>query len=385
MNRRITITTGSRLHFGPLSYGPRRGRHFGGVGLMIDRPGVRLAVSRAERDEVGTRGDAVPPPTPPYKGGEFAWDAEEVTARVRAFVAAYRDGCPADRQPPRCRFELFDAIPSHAGLGSGTQLGLAVAKALAILANDDIETVELARRVRRGLRSALGIHGFDSGGLLVDGGKRNEAPPLTEGEPRGIEAPPDFVLPPAPPYQRGEPQGEEGERYDVGALVARVEFPDEWRIVLVTPPGRAGLSGAAERDAFRQLPTMRQATTDRLCRIVLTELLPAVLVADFESCGESLYEYGRTVGEYFAPVQGGVYANRGAAKLAETLRRQGIRGVGQTSWGPTLFVLMPDEEAAGRLRADLGHDSSRRDWRFEIARPLNRGAEVQVETAARHV
>lgn len=36
----VTVRTGARLHFGPLAIHNGPGRSFGGVGLMVDRPGL---------------------------------------------------------------------------------------------------------------------------------------------------------------------------------------------------------------------------------------------------------------------------------------------------------------------------------------------------------
>ena len=47
----LRVTTGSRLHFGMFSFGRPDVRQFGGIGAMIARPGIRLAVRPAERLE----------------------------------------------------------------------------------------------------------------------------------------------------------------------------------------------------------------------------------------------------------------------------------------------------------------------------------------------
>lgn len=322
MLREVTITTGARLHFGLLAHGAAAGsRQFGGAGLMIDAPGVRLTVQRDERDGVTGR--------------------DEDRRRGEQFVQLYRARCPADRWPPPCRIDIHAALPSHAGLGSGTQLGLAMAQGLALLAGEGTAgPAELARRVGRGLRSALGIHGFQRGGFLVEGGKLW----------------PETISP----------------------LVARADFPAEWRIVLISPPDERGLAGADERRAFAALPPMPAATTDRLCRLVLMDLLPAVLEADFPACGEALYEFGRLVGESFAPVQGGTYASPTMAALVTHLRRSGVRGVGQSSWGPTLFALAPDATTARQLTTDLQTDPRWATCHFLTAAPLNTGAALQI-------
>src|SRR4051812_33502895 len=102
------VETGSRLHFGLIRLvadepGQRR---FGGAGLMIDAPGVAVRVEPA---------------------GE--WSAEgpwwEGALGVAHTVAEARG-----REGEARRILVERAAPEHAGLGTGTQLALAVACAL---------------------------------------------------------------------------------------------------------------------------------------------------------------------------------------------------------------------------------------------------------------
>ena len=327
MSRIHIITTGARLHFGLMSYRPPRGREFGGAGLMIDSPSSVVAVSAHAADLV----------TAP---------SAEIGSRAEQFLSAYRSRCPAKFQPPPCHVAVRTAIPAHSGLGSGTQLALAVAQGLALLGGDaSADPVTLAHRVGRGLRSALGIHGFGNGGFLLDGGKTTEE--------------------------------------CIGALEARAEFPASWRLVLITPPGETGLSDSAERDAFAGLPPMPIETTRELRRLGLAVLLPAVIAADFEAAGAALFEFGRVAGDYFSFAQGGTYANATLGRLVDHLREQGHRGVAQSSWGPTLAVLCRDVHSANTLVGDLAVSESWSCCQTRVATALNTGARIESVEADR--
>lgn len=296
----ISIRTGARLHFGLLAVQASAGRNFGGVGLMVDSPECHLTVVRSEQDEIHA-------------------DAELAT-RLAAWREAYRLRCPLSFRPDTCRIEIHSTIPMHAGLGSGTQTALALAAALANFAGEsDIPATELARRVGRGVRSALGIHGFQHGGLLVEAGKQQSD--------------------------------------EISPLITRLAFPSEWRFLLLTPPSDSGLSGDAERSAFMQLGQMATETTDRLCRIVLMDLLPAVTAHDFEATSTALFEFGRLNGNYFTPVQGGLFANSDMQETADWLIAQGCYGVGQSSWGPTLFALCRTQAEAESLQHAVANRS----------------------------
>lgn len=316
----ITAQTGARLHFGLLAVQAASGRNFGGVGLMVEAPGCELSVEASDRDEC------------------FA--EPEIAARLTAWRDEYRRRCPAEHRPPACRIRLAQVIPSHAGLGSGTQTSLALAAALARWAGEEnVSATELARRVGRGARSALGIHGFQQGGLLVEGGKR-------------------------------QPE-------EISPLVSRLDFPPEWRVLLIVPNDRRGLSGDAERAAFSRLTPMASSLTETLCRIVLMELLPAVASTDFSSASAALQEFGQLNGSHFAPVQGGVFADLQMAELAKWLADQGCVGVGQSSWGPTLWVLCSDESEATGRRDEIAMHPSARACTIHLTAAKNNGSHAR--------
>ncbi len=313
----ITVQTGARLHFGLLAVQAASGRNFGGVGLMVQSPGCELSVEAAAHDECLAE--------------------PEMLARLATWRDEYRRRCPAAHRPPACRIQLKRAMPSHSGLGSGTQTALALAAALAQLGGENkIAATELARRVGRGARSALGIHGFERGGLLVEGGKRN----------------PDNISP----------------------LVAHLDLPEVWRMLLITPNDRRGLSGDAERAAFKRLTPFPVSLTESLCRIVLMELLPAVATGDFPSAAAALQDFGQLNGTHFAPVQGGIFADPQMAELAKWLTDQGSAGVGQSSWGPTLWVLCRDEAEAIQCREKIASHPSAGACTIHLTAAKNAGA-----------
>ncbi len=149
--------------------------------------------------------------------------------------------------------------------------------------------------------------------------------------------------------EAGKRRGDEG----LAPLAARALFPPQWRLVLATPSAGRGLHGRVERQAFTRLASESLRHTEALCRLVLLGMLPALAEADLEAFGESLHDFNARVGEAFAEVQGGVYADPRTAECVEHLRGEGVRGVGQSSWGPTLFAVVGDEDRAADLRRRL--------------------------------
>ena len=311
----IRVWTPSRLHFGLLGFAvagdawpDRHGsaiipaRRFGGVGLMVERPGLRIATTAAKE-----------------------WSAEGPLAdRALAFARRFADSIHPQRPdadlPPQ-RLIVEEAPLEHIGLGVGTQLGLAVARALALAWGCDLDAAELARRVGRGKRSALGVYGFEHGGFLVESGKCD------------------------------------GREDGLAPLAVRTSFPTAWRVVLVTPREAPGLHGAAEIEAFAHLTATPNAAarTEALCRLVLLGMVPALAEADLEGFGDSLHDFNARAGETFAAVQGGVYSGPLVAECVAFLRGQGVRGAGQSSWGPTVFGVVADEDRAADLLRRLSH------------------------------
>ena len=239
-----------------------------------------------------------------------AWSASGPCAdRALAFAKTCCDGLGI--------LETFaitvDRCPvEHIGLGTGTQLGLAVARAITLACGQSAMSVtDLAKLVGRGRRSALGIHGFAQGGFLVEAGKRD----------------PHAIAP----------------------LVARLPFPDDWRVLLVVPHGLQGAHGGKELEAFDALGRLQPglAATDNLCRLVLLGMLPAIVERDLEAFGAALHDFNRRAGEMFRPWQGDIYSHPEVAKVIRLLRSAGVKGVGHSSWGPAVFAVVAAGEAAG--------------------------------------
>ncbi len=335
----VRVTTGSRLHFGIFSWRPASGRNFGGLGMMIDEPRLMLTAQPLER-EIGAADTQTSLATA---------SACQIIAppalepRIARLLSHYLREATAPPVP--LRIQLHEAIPQHSGLGSGTQLALALAAAVQPFWSCGPTTpAAWAVRAGRGERSAIGLHGFSQGGFLIDDGRSSES----------------------------------GDSQSPGRLASRLEFPAAWWFALITPPASNGLAGDEEREAFSRLQPMPAEMTARLRSLAFEEIEPAILQRRFSVCSSGLYEFGRRVGEFFAPVQGGTYADAGMRELVDHLRSEGIEGVGQSSWGPTIFALLPDEATAAQVKDSVLADPRWSDCTIRIAAPRNQPADVSV-------
>jgi beta-ribofuranosylaminobenzene 5'-phosphate synthase len=314
--RRLLITAPSRLHFGLYGFGSTLTRQFGGIGAMIDSPSVELELAPAATFSV----------------------AGPLAERVHTFAERWR--VFHDRgELPSCHIAVRNVPPEHSGLGVGTQLGLSVAAALNAWSNvASVTPAELALSVGRGLRSAVGTYGFVHGGLVAERGKLASE--------------------------------------TISPLDMRVALPDEWRFVLVTAQRAKGLAGQAEMHAFQALPAVPPATTEKLIALARLSLLPAAMQADFEQFSAALFEYCETAGMCFAEVQGGPYNGSVLSELVAAMRGCGAGGAGQSSWGPTLFALLPNDQAAAEFVARLRAAVATIEFNVHIAMPNNHGARL---------
>ena len=312
MSNSVTIRVPARLHLGFLDLNGDVGRRFGSVGLPLSEPETVVTLSRAGETSV--------------EGSEAARAEQHLSALCRHL------GIKSHH-----RLVVEQAIPSHAGLGSGTQIALAVAAALRTLHGLPLDVAGDAILLARGARSGIGIASFESGGVIVDAGKNSSGRP--------------------PP------------------VVARLPFPDEWRVLLILDEAVEGLHGQDELQAFRALPQFPAAGAGEICRQVLMGLMPALVEHDLPVFGAAVTTIQTLIGTHFAPAQGGVFTSRRVEALARRLVDAGAVGIGQSSWGPTGFAFAPSEDEARRMVASVG-DATGRGIEIRIVRGRNSGAKI---------
>jgi beta-RFAP synthase len=288
-----------RLHLGFLDPSATLGRRFGSVGLVLEDLATVVELSRlaagAEDSFAGLASGA----------------SESALARARGHLRALRRATGLDAP---VHLTLRRALPVHAGLGSGTQLALAVGHAFSAAFGLGLSSTRLAMLLGRGARSGVGIAGFDAGGLLVDGGPRADGAPA--------------------------------------APVARLALPPAWRVVLVLDPRLQGLHGDAEKAAIAALPPLPRAVAADICHEVLMHVLAGAAGAEFEVFAAGVARIQGLLGRHFAAAQSGrAFASEAVGRLVGWLGEQAGAGIGQSSWGPTGFAIVASAEEARRALA----------------------------------
>lgn len=310
----IRVTAPARLHLGFLDLNGGLGRRFGSIGLAVDRPSTQLTMIKApENSAIGL-------------------ESERAIALLRKFAS--------EKAGAGYAINISEAIPAHAGLGSGTQLALAIGAAVAQMEGRELSASGLAALGERGARSGIGLEAFSSGGFIIDGGKGKE------------DRPPPLTL--------------------------RSDFPAQWRVMLILDRSHSGVSGEAEVTAFAGLPEFPESSAAHICHLVLMKLVPGLKEEDIDAFGAALTEIQEIVGSHFASKQGGSpWTSKAVGDLASRMRDMGATGIGQSSWGPTGFAFVDSQKAAERLYHSLNEDAKRDGLEILIAHGRNSGASIE--------
>ena len=289
----------ARLHFGLLTVGNLLDYRYGGAGLMINGPATIVEAESCDRLEI------------------LGSSSEVARRTIEHWYSIYQTMLAADfgvnevsALPLRIR--VLETPPRHSGFGSGTQLALSVVvTAMRCLGLPDLNANELAIATGRGKRSAIGSHGFQRGGFLVD---------------RGIS--------------KGE---------SLAPLDLRIDFPRDWPIVTILPSDARGVSGADEKAAFKNLPPSTSQHREQMVELLKTSIVPAVVARDYDAFAGSIFEYGNRSGLMFKSIQGGAYNGQAIEDVVTLVRELGVTATGQSSWGPCVFAVLPTQNQATEL------------------------------------
>jgi beta-RFAP synthase len=328
-----SVSGSARLHMGFFDLHGGLGRKFGSIGLSLAEPTFAIEAKLANTLEVtGLAG--VP-----------------ATTVERALVIAQQFLLQLQIKD-NVNIVINQHIAEHAGLGSGTQLALVIGKAISQLYGLDLTTAQISVLTGRGNRSGIGIAAFDYGGILIDGGRANSSKNTAS---KPTNTPAKFAVPP---------------------LLARYDFPEDWRILLIFDTAYSSIYGETETAAFKNLPLFPENLAAHLCRLVLMQTMPALVEHDLTTFGKSIQELQSHIGDYFAPAQGGRYASQQVAKVLQYLAQAGLACFGQSSWGPTGFAVFESATAAELQLQQLKAHFAHRSLTWQICRANNKGSSM---------
>lgn len=258
----------------------------------------------------------------------------EDAVRARKFAERFIHSLELEK---KFSIRVISAPPPHSGLGSGTQLALSIGTAISRLSQLEIDTYRIAMIMKRGSVSGVGIHAFRYGGFILDGGHG------------GGNIPP---------------------------LLFRYEIPENWYVVVGIPEMKR-IWGRDEKKMMDMVSQKGMDTSERISKILLMNLLPAIVEEDFNEFVEALDKIDVEVGKSFSSVQSGTVRGRIIKDGIEYLKDMGAGGCGQSSWGPAFYGFVEGRVMAERLSGSLEKFIRERGEGISFYTNVrNRGAEV---------
>ncbi|WP_309492583.1 beta-ribofuranosylaminobenzene 5'-phosphate synthase [Candidatus Hecatella orcuttiae] len=293
---KITVTTPSRLHFTLIDLNGELGRVDGGVGAALETPGWEIEVEPSRR--------------------------LEAQGLCRRFAEKFVQHL---HQKPPVSIRVLSSIPQHVGLGSATQLALAVGKALAEYLELKLSVTELAALMGRGGTSGIGVAAFQAGGIILDGGHSFGA------EAQKREFLPSRVSKAPPP-----------------PILARVHPPPDWFFVVAVPDVSRGQHGRQEVEVFKTYCPLPSREVDKLARIILMKLWPSLVEGDASSFGAALTEiqgigFKKIEHQLQAPI---------VRQIIDFMLEKGALGAGMSSFGPAVYGFIRGKPQAERLKEE---------------------------------
>ncbi|QDV25048.1 hypothetical protein [Aureliella helgolandensis] len=344
----LEIQTGCRIHFGLMELCPAAPLRFAGLGLGVAQPGNHLRFSSPACVEHR--------PQSPSQNRAKRDSAKRLRPILERWLAGNHNGCPVPS------IELVSGLPAHAGLGSGTQLGVAAAFGLWLWQKTQTQgslpmgegwqpvsqvagvlgLQELAERSGRGLRSAIGLQCFLSGGLVLD---RGESASQSKGEARSR-----------------------------GFDCQTINLPESWRVLLIQPMSNRRVFGDSEAKLLARIGRTPNPDRNRMLSIA-EEMLESFQAGAF-AFGKFislLDRYMDLASKMFHEVQGGKFNGPEVASAVLQAQRAGLQGVGQSSWGPTIFGFAESKPAAEEI-AQRVRESTSEPWKIDVVAPSRHGA-----------
>jgi beta-ribofuranosylaminobenzene 5'-phosphate synthase len=321
--RRVIVETPSRIHMTLTDLAGDCGRVDGGVGVTLDDPCIVVEAERGE--ELLVRGD----------------NAERARAAAKAVMERFDLG--------GAEIWVRSCYKQHVGLGAGTQLAIAVGKALCELYSRPASAREIAAAVGRGGTSGIGVAAFERGGFIVDGG-HSFGPGKEKEDYRPSSASAGVAPPP---------------------VIMQVDLPKSWTFLLAMPDIPKGAHGRKELDVFGAFCPVPRNEVAELCREILVRMIPAVLEGDLDNFGNAV---NRVQELGFKKVEVGLQHPM-IGRLMEEMRSAGAAGAGLSSFGPTVYAVADSgtrdiESAAREVMRDLGGE-------VIVTRSRNSGARMR--------
>ena len=291
----MEIETSARLHLSLIDLNGSEGRLDGGIGISLKEPTLRIKCEECNKTNIR------------YASKYSQSETNIIDSKIIETTNIIKKYLNIDTD---YEFNIQEMYPAHLGLGLGTQLSLSIAKLITSMNDLSMTACQLADIVHRGGTSGIGVHSFDKGGIIIDGGHKTKIKN-------------DF-LPSSASHVAPPP------------LLARYNFPEKWSIILVIPDKHESVSGQKEVNIFQEYTPIKQSDVEKISYLTLMKLMPAVLEEDLNSFSEAVNTIQKLG---FKNVERNLQT-RNITKLLENMENMDIPCVGMSSFGPTCFGII---------------------------------------------
>lgn len=296
----MIIKTPSRLHMSLIDLNCSYGRMDGGIGLTLSEPNFII-----ESEEI-EKGISLEFPKSIHNEEIF----KEYDSKIKSTAEQILQHFNIDSG---FNFKIHSAYAPHLGLGSGTQIKLAIAKLITESINKPLTAIELSALVGRGGTSGVGTFCYEHGGFVIDGGhslkEKDKNLPYSESN--------------ANPPQ----------------LIGKYDFPEEWTVLVAIPKIEHSVSGMKEVDIFETYCPVPKRDVEQVSHIILMNMIPFLLEKDIVGFGKSIDEIQK---RGFKKVEVDLQPDT-TTNLMQFMRDAGAYGVGMSSFGPAIYTVFDDD------------------------------------------
>lgn len=312
----MIIRAPARIHMSLIDLNGSYRRIDGGIGLALSEPQFVLEVQQTESGVTLEFADTVDDEEAILECSEKIPDAAEKTIEHFNIDSGFH-------------FIVHQTYPPHSGFGSGTQIAVSTAHLITETMGIEIASRELSSIVGRGGTSGIGTFTHDLGGFIVDGG-------------HSIEEKPGFL-----------PSG--ASKAKPATLIARYEFPEDWKILIAIPKVNKHMNGQDEVNVFQDCCPIPKDEVEKVSHLILMNLIPFMLeknIKEFGWCVSELQKVGfnkleHSLDDSFLPTM-------------KAIEDAGAYGVGISSFGPVLYTVFDDENAdiVEKVKEILGEEGT---------------------------
>tara|TARA_B100000959_G_scaffold18261_3_gene17640 strand:- start:5310 stop:6224 length:915 start_codon:yes stop_codon:yes gene_type:complete len=202
--------------------------------------------------------------------------------------------------------ESIISIPRHEGFGSGTRRALSIASAIMKLEKNRTSIYKTAEAMGRGERSMMGSLLFDKGGAAVD----------------------------------------------CGGTITCYKIPQKWRVIVIKPKmfqRERKIFGVIEDQRFEKIKPLSGSKLKKFKDELSHTLVQGLASGNFKLFSNGICLLQKLAILQFGHLQVGSASTEMGKELLAQLKEQGFMAAGQSSWGPTLFVIIGNSKDGARI------------------------------------